>query len=41
MNAFWIDLNNEDSEFKTLFMKRIYNLQLFDEISNWFNYEGM
>lgn len=40
MNAFWIGLNIEDSEFKTLFMHRIYKLQLFDEISSWFNYEG-
>lgn len=40
MLQFWIDLNNEDHEFKTLFMHRIYQLQLFDEISSWFNYEG-
>lgn len=41
MLQFWIDLNNEDSEFKTLFMHRIYKLQLFDEISSWFSYEGI
>lgn len=44
MDAFWIDLNFDieyDPKFAAVYSEQYMRIILFDEISNWFNYEGL